>query len=76
MKSKEMPDSAGTPKNQSTFKDTTFLSDNQCIREFNFLIAMAEAEAEARLKNLKKRHLIFNLIYLTGLFLLILFVIL
>ena len=75
MQTKEKPDTAGNP-NEKAIKDTAFLSDNQCIREFNFLIAMAEAEAEARFKNLIKKHLIFDLIYLTGLILLVIHLIL
>ena len=71
MQTKEKPDTAGNP-NEKAIKDTTFLSDIQCIRDFIFLIATAEAEAEAKIKNLKKRHLIFDLIYLTGMILLIL----
>ena len=71
MQTKEKPDTAGNP-NEKAIKDTTFLSDNECITAFNLWKATAKAEAEARIKRLKKRYLIFDMVFVTGMILLIL----
>ena len=39
MKTKEMPDKAGTPKDQNLLKDNDYFFNNQFINELNRLIA-------------------------------------
>lgn len=53
-------------------KDNDFLSDNQFVRELNRQIIEIENQKKSIKKSIKKRHLIFDLVYLVGIVLLIL----
>ena len=69
---KSTPETRALNSEKSTLKDTDFLSDNQFVRELNRHLI----EIENRKKSIRKRHLIFDIVFSVGLAVLIIHLIL